>query len=250
MGARQQGSHLRHQGRQGEGRVVPLLRLAGVGPTARHADGEPPGRALAQAVPKDHAALRIAAQVVEGVDLRDVPLRQQGRRSGPSLSRLLRLLEDQVDGPGALHGLQLQGQATEGGAVPVVAALVRDARTLRRMGERDGLRDRQGVHVRAEGDGRRPLPVSGGVEPPAAVHHRKRRVRPDEVHQAPLRPALVHRELRVRVQLVAQLHNLLQVLPVHFVASLPGACSGPATGHAAIIRETARGRLTPPCGPR
>ena len=119
-----------HDFRQNPGRIIAFFRRTGVRGLSGQTDAQPLGGGLGQPFPVDQAALRIAAQIVEGVDLRDSLFCDQVPADQGARADLLPRLEDQIHVPGGLHLIQCQRQPAQGGAVAVVPALVRDALIL------------------------------------------------------------------------------------------------------------------------
>ena len=193
-----------------------------MGLTAAEGDGQAFRGGLGQAAAVDHRPLRVAAQIVEGVDFADALFPEQLRTSPGALANLLRRLEDEIHGAGKGQLVQLQRQTAQRGAVTIVAALVGDAGAEGAMGQGDALVDGQSVRVRPEGNGG----FGGGgcllhrVKPAIPVHDGQGGVLPQkglEPRHGALLPA---GQLRMSVQLVAQSGDFCQIDLIH-VANPP-----------------------------
>ncbi len=137
---------------------------------------------------------------------------------------LLGGLEDQVGVPGRPLFIQDQAQQGQGGAVPVVAALVGGAGTAGAVGDLQGLLHGQGVKVGPEGHLPRSPALAEGVEPASPIHHLQSGMGPEEVHQGLPCPELPAGQLRMGVKGMAQLHRQIKPFVTH--DSFPFPCPG------------------------
>ena len=202
-------------------RIPPLFRRARVGSPSLEPDPEAFRRRLGESLPKDDAPLRITAQVMESIDPADALLPQQIPAKYCPSPDLFARLEDQVDIGGCLCFVQFEGKPAQRRAVAVMPAFVGDARIPRMISERVVFRDRQRVHIRAEGD----LPAAvrsffQRIEPASPVDDLKAGVLDQEIPQ-PLRGLFfLHGELRMHVQFMAEICDLHKIVFLHAATSL------------------------------
>ena len=201
-------------------RIPPLFRRARVGSPSLEPDPEAFRRRLGESLPEDDAPLRITAQVMESIDPADALLPQQFPAKYCPFPNFFTRLKDQADIGGGLYFVQFEGKPAQRCAVAVMPAFVGDARIPRMIAERVVFRDRQRVHIRAEGD--LLLAVFSffqRVEPVPLIDELKAGVLSQEASQPQRSLFLLHGKLRVHVQFMAEICDLHKIVFVHVITS-------------------------------
>ena len=109
---------------------------------------------------------------------------------------------------------QEQRKGRQRSRMAVVAAFMGDAFSLGPIGQGQGLRDGQGVHIRSESDGRLPVTHSWFVqcaEPVSLVDYLQICMFPDEIHQAFFCLSFLSGQFRMGVEGMAQSNDLFPV---------------------------------------
>ena len=154
-------------------------------------------------------------------------------------ARLLRRLKQKHHRAFRLHRLHRQSQRTQRSRMPIVPAFMRHPRALRTIRRVNLVLNRQRIKIRPKRNRRRiAFAAIQRIKIMPTVKQFQARVLTQKIHQPLLRPHLLPRQFRVRVQFMAQLdcqrHNPLQSLfqqhhpaPYDYLTKLTKHCSPP-----------------------
>ena len=191
-----------------------------MGCLSRQSDLQSLGGGLGQSPSIDDTLLRVSAQIVEGIYLSYSLFPDQVFAAQSSLAGLLPGLKYEIDCPVCLHLIQLQRQAAQGSAMPVMAAFMGYSFMTGMIGQGIPLLYGQGIHIGPNGDGRQASsPLLNSIEPAWLGYDLQAGVFfqeiPDQAHSF----FFLHGQFRYPVKVMAEFYYLIQIVFIHIVFS-------------------------------